>query len=184
VLYVENVADVFDLVGALKYRPLKGEKLKMLLSGKEKPTAKLEAYLKIYHNNHTLLLNIESPAGANNMENFIAIQTVDGQGVGGIGTLNKSKPALIGWEEEQVELNLDLDSCVKASSLEITTLLDTKTRRILHPLLMECFIYQKKNEGFESVGKIEVKGNQRKGKISAPIFLRFQILRNHFVLSN
>lgn len=83
---------------------------------------------------------------------------------GGIGDLNKSMPAWIGWEEEQVELNLDLDSCVKASSVEITTLLDTKARRILHPLLMECFISQKKNEGFESVGKIEVKGNQTKEK--------------------
>ena len=82
--YVENVADVFDLVGAVKYRPLKGEKLKRLLSGKEKPTAELEAYLKNHNKNHTLLLNIESPAGVKNMEDFFAIQSVDGPGVDGI----------------------------------------------------------------------------------------------------
>ncbi len=82
--YVENVADVFDLVGAVKYRPLKGEKLKRLLYGKEKPTAELEAYLKNHNKNHTLLLNIESPAGVKNMEDFFAIQSVDGPGVDGI----------------------------------------------------------------------------------------------------
>ncbi len=82
--YVENIADVFDLVGAVKYRPLKGEKLKRLLYGKEKPTAELEAYLKNHNKNHTLLLNIESPAGVKNMEEFFAVQSVDGPGVDGI----------------------------------------------------------------------------------------------------
>ncbi len=79
---------------------------------------------------------------------------------GGIGDLNKSKPAWIGWEEENVELLLDLDSCVKASSVEITTLLDTKTRRILHPSMITCSISDHKDNGFISVGREELKGNQ------------------------
>ncbi len=82
--YIEKVNDVYDLVGAVKYRPLKGEKLKRILYGKEKPTAELEAYLKNHNKNHTLLLNIESPAGVANMEEFFAIQSVDGPGVDGI----------------------------------------------------------------------------------------------------
>jgi 4-hydroxy-2-oxoheptanedioate aldolase len=82
--YVEIIEDVYELVGAVKYRPLKGKKLKKLLSGEEKPTEELEAYLKNQNKNHTLLLNIESQAGVENMEQFFAVQSVDGQGVDGI----------------------------------------------------------------------------------------------------
>lgn len=82
--YVENVEDVFELVGAVKYRPLKGKKLRKILSGEEKPDAELEAYLKKHNQNNTLLLNIESPAGEQNMEQFLAIPSVDGPGVDGI----------------------------------------------------------------------------------------------------
>ncbi len=79
---------------------------------------------------------------------------------GAIGDLNKSKPTWIGWEEEHVELLLDLESCVKASSIGLTTLLDTKTRRILHPSMVECFISDHKDGRFISIGRKELKGNQ------------------------
>jgi 2-keto-3-deoxy-L-rhamnonate aldolase RhmA len=82
--YVENLEDVYELVGAVKYRPLKGKKLKRILYGEEKPSAELEAYLKNHNKNHTLLLNIESPTGVNNMEEFFYVQSVDGPGVDGI----------------------------------------------------------------------------------------------------
>ena len=82
--YVENIDDVYELVGAVKYRPLKGKKLKKLLYGEEKPSAELEAYLKTHNLNNTLLINIESPTGVANLDDFLAIQTVDGPGVDGI----------------------------------------------------------------------------------------------------
>jgi len=82
--YIEKIEDVYELVGAVKYRPLKGKKLKRILSGEEKPSAELEIYLKNHNKNHTLLLNIESPAGVTNMEQFLSIKTVDGPGVDGI----------------------------------------------------------------------------------------------------
>jgi 4-hydroxy-2-oxoheptanedioate aldolase len=82
--YVENMEDVYDLVGAVKYRPLKGKKLKKILHGEEKPSAEFEAYLKDQNKNHTLLLNVESPTGVNNMEQFFSVQSVDGPGVDGI----------------------------------------------------------------------------------------------------
>ncbi len=82
--YVESLEEVYNLVGAVKYRPLKGEKLKRILYGDEKPTEELLAYLKNYNRNHTLLLNIESPAGVKGMESFFAVQSVDGPGVDGI----------------------------------------------------------------------------------------------------
>jgi len=82
--YVENIDDVYELVGAVKYRPLKGKKLKKLLYGEEKPSAELEVYLKTHNQNNTLLINIESPTGVANLDDFLAIQTVDGSGVDGI----------------------------------------------------------------------------------------------------
>jgi hypothetical protein len=79
---------------------------------------------------------------------------------GGIGDLNKSKPLWIGWEEEHLELLLDLDTTVIASSIELTTLLDTKARRILHPSEVTCLVSGKKEGGFVMAGKTELKGNQ------------------------
>jgi 2-keto-3-deoxy-L-rhamnonate aldolase RhmA len=82
--YVEDPEQVLELVGAVKYRPLKGKKLKEILQGKEKPGAELEAYLKNHNKSHSLLLNIESPAGVMNMEKFLSVQTFDGPGADGI----------------------------------------------------------------------------------------------------
>jgi len=82
--YVENIEDVYNLVGAVKYRPLKGKKLKKILCGEEKPSAEFKVYLKNQNKNHSLLLNIESPTGVNNMEQFFSVQSIDGPGVDGI----------------------------------------------------------------------------------------------------
>ena len=82
--YVENIEQVLELVGAVKYRPLKGKRLRDILAGKEKPDSELEAYLKSHNANHSLLLNIESPEGVANMEQFFSIKTPDGPGVDGI----------------------------------------------------------------------------------------------------
>lgn len=82
--YIENMEDVYQLVGAVKYRPLKGIMLKKILEGDEKPSPVLQAYLKNHNENHTLLLNIESPEGIKNMEHFLAVQSCDGPGVDGV----------------------------------------------------------------------------------------------------
>lgn len=82
--YVENIEQVIELIGAVKYRPLKGKKLRDILSGKEKPDADLESYLKSHNVNNSLLLNIESPEGFANMEKFFSIKSPDGAGVDGI----------------------------------------------------------------------------------------------------
>ena len=79
---------------------------------------------------------------------------------GCVGDFNKSKPTWIGWEEEQVELTVDLESCVQASSVVLTTLLDTKTRKILHPMVVECLVSADQKIGFTTLGTSEVKGNQ------------------------
>ena len=82
--YVEDIEQVIELVGAVKYRPLKGKKLRDLLSGKERPGDGMEEYLRNHNRNNSLLLNIESPSGVAGMEKFFSIKSPDGKGVDGI----------------------------------------------------------------------------------------------------
>jgi 2-keto-3-deoxy-L-rhamnonate aldolase RhmA len=82
--YAEDPEQVRELVGAVKYRPLKGKKLKDIMSGKETPGEDLEAYLRNHNRNNSLLLNIESPEGVRNMEEFFSVSSPDGRGVDGI----------------------------------------------------------------------------------------------------
>lgn len=82
--YVENIDDIYELVGAVKFRPLKGKKLKKLLYGEEKPTREMAEYLKKHNQDNTLLINIESPTGVENLDAFFDIQSVDDLGVDGI----------------------------------------------------------------------------------------------------
>lgn len=82
--YVEDIEEVLELIGAVKLRPLKGIKLRNILLGKERPGADLSAYLKNHNINNSLLLNIESPAGVKNMEQFFSLKADDEPGVDGI----------------------------------------------------------------------------------------------------
>lgn len=81
--YVEEVEEVLSLIGAVKYRPLKGKKLARILHGEEKPSDELAQYLTHHNRNNSLLLNIESEAAVKNLEHFAQIPTLDGLGVDG-----------------------------------------------------------------------------------------------------
>lgn len=82
--YVEEMDDVLALIGAVKYRPLKGKMLMRILHGEEKPSEELMQYLIHHNRNNSLVLNIESKKGVEMMNEFIKIQTLDGPGVDGI----------------------------------------------------------------------------------------------------
>lgn len=81
--YVEDVEEVLALVGAVKYRPLKGKKLDRILHGEEKPDAEFTNYFQKHNQHHSLLLNIESQSAVENLEKFASISTVSGPGVDG-----------------------------------------------------------------------------------------------------
>ncbi|MFM6947686.1 MAG: HpcH/HpaI aldolase family protein [Aquirufa sp.] len=82
--YVEEHEDVLNLIGAVKYRPLKGKKLQRILHGDEIPSEELKAYIQSHNRNNSLLINIESPTGVDRMTDFLRIQSLDGPGVDGI----------------------------------------------------------------------------------------------------
>lgn len=75
--YVESVAQVRDLRGAVKLRPLKGERLSRVLSGKEQlPTAELD-YLANYNRGTLCIVNIESVPALNALDEILAVPDVD-----------------------------------------------------------------------------------------------------------
>ena len=80
--YLEDVNEIKDLVGATKYRPLKGEKLRQILDGGAKPTTELEAYLKKYNYGNLCIANIESLPAVEKLDDLLAIEGLDAVFIG------------------------------------------------------------------------------------------------------
>lgn len=80
--YVETVQDVQVLIGATKYRPLKGERLHQYLEGKEKLTPDLQAYLNSYNEGHLSIVNIESVPAVEKLEELLSVPGLDGVFIG------------------------------------------------------------------------------------------------------
>ena len=58
--YVETVAEVDDVIGAVRYRPVKGKFLDDIIHGVRKLTPKMDAYLNEFNRDAYLILGIES----------------------------------------------------------------------------------------------------------------------------
>ncbi|MBK8021032.1 MAG: aldolase [Chloroflexi bacterium] len=75
--YVETVEQVKALVGAVKYRPLKGEALTTAVEQGVFPNEETRAYLDSYNPDAVLIIMIESPAGVRNLPDLLAVPGVD-----------------------------------------------------------------------------------------------------------
>jgi 2-keto-3-deoxy-L-rhamnonate aldolase RhmA len=80
--YVETVEQVKALVGATKYRPIKGKLLKQYLDNPDKVDAKLKKYIGNRCKNNLLFLNIESKPAVDNLEEILSVPGVDGVIIG------------------------------------------------------------------------------------------------------
>ncbi|HZK20843.1 MAG TPA: aldolase/citrate lyase family protein [Oscillospiraceae bacterium] len=80
--YLETAEEIDMLIGAVKYRPLKGERLKRVLSGEEILTQKEQEYLDSYNDGLLLLLNVESRLAVDNLEELVSKPEVDGVFIG------------------------------------------------------------------------------------------------------
>lgn len=75
--YVETIDQVKEIVGAVKYRPLKGQALQTLLEEGRFPNQETAAYLEAYNQNAVVVIMIESPLGVANLPSLLAIGGVD-----------------------------------------------------------------------------------------------------------
>lgn len=80
--YLESVEEIKTLIGAVKYRPLKGEKLRRVLNGEYELSEKERNYLEKYNEGNLLVLNIESRFAVDNIEKLLAFPEVDAVFIG------------------------------------------------------------------------------------------------------
>ncbi|MCK3682809.1 aldolase/citrate lyase family protein [Maribellus sp. YY47] len=80
--YIENVEQVKELVGAVKYRPLKGERLKRVLNDNEIVEPELKEYLDDYNRGNICILNIESVPAFGKLDDLLDVEGVDAVFIG------------------------------------------------------------------------------------------------------
>ncbi|MBN7811942.1 aldolase [Algoriphagus sp. H41] len=79
--YLENPTQIRELVGAIKYRPLKGEKLEEMLRGKN-PSAELKGYLDRFNHGNLCIANIESIPAVERLDDLLGIEGLDAVFIG------------------------------------------------------------------------------------------------------
>jgi len=75
--YVETVEEVQKLVGAVKTRPIKGNKLERFLSGKSSPEPVLAEYLSKHNADNVLIVNIESKPAIDCLDDILKVPGLD-----------------------------------------------------------------------------------------------------------
>jgi 2-keto-3-deoxy-L-rhamnonate aldolase RhmA len=80
--YLETVPQVRDMVGVVKYRPLKGKLLENILEKNTRLDNQTSDYLAKYNRDAVLLIMIESLAGVDNLDDILAFGGVDGVLIG------------------------------------------------------------------------------------------------------
>ena len=80
--YVESVAQVRALRGAVKFRPLKGRRLDNILEDREEPEPELAAYLRQWNAGKVMIVNIESVPALEALDDILAVPGLDALLVG------------------------------------------------------------------------------------------------------
>jgi 2-keto-3-deoxy-L-rhamnonate aldolase RhmA len=76
--YIESVEQIQQLVGATKYRPLKGDRLQNVLNGKEVLEPELKTFLKNFNKGSLCIVNIESLVAVENLDALLDVHGLDG----------------------------------------------------------------------------------------------------------
>lgn len=75
--YIEHEDQVKEMVGATKYRPLKGARLQNVLNGTEELEPALKTYLNKYNEGSLCLINIESKVALENLDTLLNVSGLD-----------------------------------------------------------------------------------------------------------
>jgi 2-keto-3-deoxy-L-rhamnonate aldolase RhmA len=76
--YIESPEQVRELVGAVKFRPLKGDRLESFLNGDSELEPELQEYLEVKNQKHILLINIESQPALDQLDAILSVPGLDG----------------------------------------------------------------------------------------------------------
>lgn len=75
--YVETVEQVKALRGAIKLRPLRGQKLQNILDGKEECAGELGSYIAEHNKEHIFIINIESKPALDALDDILKVSGLD-----------------------------------------------------------------------------------------------------------
>ncbi|MCO5237261.1 MAG: aldolase/citrate lyase family protein [Chitinophagaceae bacterium] len=80
--YLESVEQIRELVGATKFRPLKGEVLRRVLTGGQVLSAEMKAYTEHYNKGNLCIANIESVPAMEKLDELLSIPGLDAVFIG------------------------------------------------------------------------------------------------------
>lgn len=80
--YLESVEQIRELVGATKFRPLKGELLQKVLNGGQVLSAEMKTYLNNYNRGNICIANIESVPAMNKLDDLLSVPGLDAVFIG------------------------------------------------------------------------------------------------------
>ena len=80
--YIESADEVRALAGAVKYRPLKGKRLRDVLENKIQLSQNESEYLSEYNRNRFLFINVESAEAIDRLDEMLAVPGLDGVIIG------------------------------------------------------------------------------------------------------
>lgn len=75
--YIEHPDQLRPLIGATRYRPIKGKRLEERLDGKTEFQPELQAYLESVNQSNLLIANIESQPAIDQLDEIIALPELD-----------------------------------------------------------------------------------------------------------
>jgi 4-hydroxy-2-oxoheptanedioate aldolase len=80
--YLETVEQAKAMIGAVKYRPLKGKKLEDILEKRLILNNETELFLRNFNRNNYLIIGIESVYGYDNLDKLLRLEEIDGIFIG------------------------------------------------------------------------------------------------------
>jgi 4-hydroxy-2-oxoheptanedioate aldolase len=80
--YLESPGQILDLVGATKFKPLKGEVLTKFLTGKEIMKPDLKAYIEKFNEGNICIANIESVPAMERLDELLSVPGLDAVFIG------------------------------------------------------------------------------------------------------
>ncbi|MGC3943261.1 MAG: aldolase/citrate lyase family protein [Chryseolinea sp.] len=80
--YLESVQQIRELVGAVKYKPLKGEVLRNVLNGGEVLNEKTQAYVEKVNAGQMAIANIESVPALDKLDELLSVKGLDAVFIG------------------------------------------------------------------------------------------------------
>lgn len=80
--YLEKVEQVRDLVGAVKFKPIKGAFLQRLINGEELLNETMKAYIDKHNEGNLCIANIESVTAMSILDQLLSVPGLDGVFIG------------------------------------------------------------------------------------------------------